>query len=283
MIGGLRELKRDDRDIKFGSIFELGDIKDVPDEFDVCTPLVIKDQKDTDYCSCFAGTAVSEDQELIELDPLYQYFKTKQIEGNTEWGADLRSMAKSFVKFGSIEKKDSPFNIDTPRDTILDPKNWMPSFDVKARQHKKDSYAFVSGQYDFFDNIRLTLWKNKDKRKTIATGIVWDYEWTHAPQGIIDFKGHDAFGHAFKVFGVRKIKDKLFIKAQLSNGQGIGDNGVFYFSREIINQSEKFGGLSFTDLPIDTVRYLQDNGYKISDLLFTKYWLQIKNLFRNIL
>ena len=283
MIGGLKELPIDSRDIKFGSIFELPDLNEVPDEFDVCQPLVIKDQKDSDYCSCYAGTAVSEDQEGVELDPIYQYFKTKQIEGNTDWGADLRSMAKSLTKFGSIESKDSPFNIDTPRDTILDPKNWMPSLDVKAKEHKKDSYAFVSGQYDFFDNIRLTLWKNKDKRKTVVTGTIWNYEWTHAPQGIIDFKGQDAFGHAFKIFGVRKIKDKLFLKGQLSSGTSIGDNGIFYFSREVINQSERFGALSFTDLPLPTVRYLQDNGYKISDLFFTKYWLEFKQLFRNMI
>lgn len=276
MNGGLKELKKDERDIKFGSIFELPSLSEIPKNFIVAEPLKIKDQRETDYCSCMAGVSSSEKQEGVELDPLYQFMKTKLIEGNDDWGADLRSMAKSLTKFGSIEAKDSPFNIDTPREIILDPKNWPPSLDIKAKEHKKGSYAFVSGGNDFYDSILLTLWKNRNLKKTVVTGLVWNYEWTYAPQGIIDFKGQDAFGHAFEIIGQKDIKGKEFLVGQLSSGQDQGDNGLFYFSREVINQGERFSALSFTDLPKETVLYLKDNNLKISDLWFTKFWLQVK-------
>src|SRR3990167_5751264 len=108
--GGLLPTPKDKRDFSFGGIFGLPNLKDIPDtSWVVSEPLEIKDQGESDMCTAYALTAVSEDQEGVLLDPLYQFAKIKQIMGEYEsWGADLRSACKSATQFGSLEVSEVP-------------------------------------------------------------------------------------------------------------------------------------------------------------------------------
>ena len=63
--GGLLELPVDERDFQFGQLFTLPSLDEIPHEFYVSKPLKIKDQGDSDLCTAFAATSVSEDQEAI--------------------------------------------------------------------------------------------------------------------------------------------------------------------------------------------------------------------------
>lgn len=271
MIGGLSKLPHDPRDIAVGAVFRLPKLSEIPDVFEVAPPLVIKDQGGTDYCSAFAGTAVSEDQEQIELCPFYQFHKTKLIEGNDAWGADLRSSAKSFTKFGSLAKGMSPYTIDDSREDIIKGTKLTLEHDKEARKHRKASFLKVEGPYDFFDNIRATLWKFRGDRRSVVIGLTWCYEWMDAPYGIINTVGTPAFGHAFKVYGADTFNGKLYLKAQLSNGTEIGDKGIFYISREIINTGKDYGAFMFADMPPEDARQTAESSYYHDDV----WWLQL--------
>ena len=271
--GGLRKLPKDNRDVKFGAVFGLHDLVDLPDEFTVAEPLEMLDQGETDTCAGHASIEVSEDQEGVPLDPLYQFAKAKQIEGDwTTWGCDLRVMAKSFTKYGSLDKAFAPYSImNNPREIWANWANYDKKLDDMAAIHKKESFAFVHGPHDFFDDCRLTMYRNVDKKQTIFTGTMWCEEWTLSPNGVITDPGTPGFGHAVKFYGWTQIGGETYMKVQLSNGQDIGNKGLFYFSRKVINQCfADFGAIVFTDIPSDKLMQYHKYGINVDDSQATK-------------
>ncbi len=265
---GLTKSKPDSRHFRFGSLYTLPKLSEIPEEFEVGIPRFIKDQGATDYCTAFASAAVSEDQEGVDLDPYYQFYLGKIIQGEPEsWGCDLISMAKSLTKHGSLERKLSPVSLETPRETILDPKTW-DKVDLEGVEcHKKASFMIVTGPYDIFDNIRATLWKSKvlGLNQSIFTGVVWATEWGESPDGIIDVGHLGQSGHAFKIYGTSIKKGKVMLKAQLSNGPKFGDEGMFYFSREVVNEQFQYEAIIFTDVNRKVIEYSIAKEVKLDD------------------
>lgn len=266
--GGLQEKIQDTRDLSLGSIFGVPKLKTVPEtDFIVSYPKYMKDQKDTDFCTACAVTAASEDQEDIELSFEFQFAAMCKLKGRfDEWGCDLRTAMKSATKIGSIPKEKAPFNIQNmavDRDFVANWKNWPSEIWEEASTHRKDTYYDVDGPYDFFDNIRAALWNHRFEERTIVTGATWRKSWINAPGGIIPTEYEsNGFGHAFKVFGQKNINGNLYLCAQLSNGD-VGDNGIYYFSREVVNKEfSKFGAYMFKDLSREQAEFY--NKYKIS-------------------
>ena len=63
-VHGLLTLPTDERDFSLAGFFDQINIDAIPQgNFRVSTPLKIKDQGNTDFCSAYAVTGVSEDQE----------------------------------------------------------------------------------------------------------------------------------------------------------------------------------------------------------------------------
>ena len=112
------------------------------------------------------------------------------------------------------------------------------------------SYFWVDGSYDNFDNIRSTLYLNAKEKRSVLIGAEWHQEWSDSKNGIIDDVNMQSlfFGHAFKLYGWKEINNKPYLVAQLSNGKGFGDNGLFYFSRNVINSlAFRYGAITFRD------------------------------------
>lgn len=246
----------DGRDFKLGAIVGHALPSDMPDEYSVGEPLIIKDQGEgTDMCTAYALTAVSEDEEGVVLDPFFTFGATKAITGDKDaWGADLRSAAKSAVAgdgpYGFLEAKDlslltNPANVDM-RNVAADPLNIRSKDEIAARAHAKKSYFAVDGPGDLYDNMRSAMWQTRSEKRSIFTGCNWRSAWTYAEKGIIDIApAGQMFGHAIKAFGWRGE----YIKLQLSNGTSIGDKGIFWISRFALNQAFTFGAFTFLDLP----------------------------------
>lgn len=254
---GLRPLPRDPRDFSLAGVFGQEDISVVPDEdFVVAEPQVIKDQKETEFCTAYAVTAVSEDQEGVVLYPDWQFAKIKQIEGNKEtWGATLRDAAKSVVKFGSVEMNDRELSYE--RDKVVDWENYPSYLEREAQKHRKKSFFNVDGGYDTFDNIRLALWQNRDKNRSVLIGCQWRHAWNGVEDGVIpeEYELEPYTGHAFKIYGQKMIDGKPHLIAQLSNGEEVGDRGRFYFPRFVINREVAgFGKFMFKDMPKEAAR-----------------------------
>ena len=282
--GGLTELPDDPRDFNFGALYTLPEIDELPEAYSVGEPLEIKDQKATDYCTAYALTAVSEDQEGIPLLPEFQFMLTKEISGDfASWGANLRDACKS-SKYGSLPKEhnDAGFDVDSPREEIVDPDMWSPELREIAQKHRKESYLKVDGPYDLFDNLRATLWKNREEKRSVVTGALWRDAWTRAENGMITSADYPAaFGHAFKVYGWLEWQGEPMLMAQLSNGTDIGDEGTFYFSRDVVNKEFRFGAYTFKDITPDSARYHQDNRLKVDVRRnwFVELLLIIKRIF----
>ena len=173
-----------------------------------------------------------------------------------EWGADLRSACKSAVKHGSISEDDMPGITGTlTRYQVLDPNTWPSIYDAKALLHKKQAYFQVDGRYDMFDNIRTALYQNIKEERSIVVGAQWKQQWTDAPKGVIPKEVFDGgFGHAFKIFGQEIIEGEPYLVAQLSNSVHIGDGGIFYFPREVVNRElAPYGAFMFKDVARESV------------------------------
>ena len=269
---GLKPLPKDTRDFSLGAVFGRISIWEVPNtDFEVAIPLEIKDQKDLDFCTGYALSAVSEDQEGVILDPLFTFAKIKQIIGNwQDWGADLRDACKEAIQFGSIEEKDSPYTLRESRDFLANWENWPKELDEKAQKHRKQSFFTVDGYADIFDAIRASIWQHRAEKRSILTGALWEDKWTYAPGGIIPKEvGVPVGGHAFKIFGQKIIDNVPYLKAQLSNNEDIGDKGIFYFSRETVNLKFIFGNFMFKDMDPEEVK-------KIVWPLWRRIWEKIK-------
>ena len=260
-INSLWETPKDERDFKLGAVVGHAQPMNLPDEYTVAEPLVIKDQGEgTDMCTAYALSSVSEDEEGVVLDPFFTFGATKFITGNKdEWGADLRSAAKSAVAgagpYGFLEAKNIPRIINP---ATMDDRNAAADFslitseeEIEARKHAKKSFFAVDGSGDLFDNMRSAMWQTRAEKRSIFTGCNWRVSWKYALDGIIDHApAEQTFGHAVKAFGFFKDnKGVERIKLQLSNGKRIGDGGLFYPNRETLNQAFTFGAFTFLDIP----------------------------------
>jgi len=250
----LRPLQEDKRDFQYSKVF--GSVK-VPDiDFVVAEPIKIEDQKDTDYCPAEATSSVAEDHEGVDLDPVFSFAAIKSIDKHPEdWGSDLRSAGKAGCKIGFLKKKDSPYTIDDPRETIVYLENWPKELLKKAEIHKQQSFFRIDKKKDVFEAMRNALWQNRKSKNSIFTGVVWRAGWTEAEKGIIPIEETEEFGgHALKIYGQKIIDKKCFLTAQLSNGTDIGDNGIYYFPKEVINRDFTFGAFCFHDMPTDEAK-----------------------------
>lgn len=244
----------DERDFKLGAVVGNAVPTDLPDEYEVAKPLIIKDQGQTDMCTAYALTAVSEDEEGVALDPFFTFGSTKSITGNpAEWGADLRSACKSAMlrkegPWGFLEAKDLS-KITNP--ATQEDREWAATYPFtqdekeEAKKHAKKTFFTVDGPGDVFDNMRSAMWQTRNEKRSIFTGCNWRSVWTYDGPTIETAPSGQTFGHAVKAFGWRGD----YIKLQLSNGKSIGDNGIFWIKREALNQAFTFGAFTFLDMP----------------------------------
>lgn len=289
---GLKPLERDSRDFSLGAISSNLKKEDIPEEdFVIAWPIKIKFQDDAreDFCTGMASAAVSEDQEEEEMSGEYQFAKIKQVMGEFgSWGADLRSAVKALTTYGSLPQNVAAKYIkdkfgDSPtRDQMANWENWDSDLDTIASFHRKASFFEVDGPFDAFDNIRARLWQHRNEKDSVICGVEWHPEWTIAPGGVIkQIHTSQGYGHAFKVFGQKRIEGIMYLRAQLSNGEKIGDKGVFYFSREVINLGvAKYGLFMVKDIQRADAEQMIKTGVKLKDNVFERLWKIIIFIFK---
>lgn len=273
---GLLPTPHDARDFPFEKVFGAASPATLPREYIVSQPLVIKDQGDTDMCSAFALTAVSEDQERLILDPAFSFARTKRLIERAggdplAWGADLRSACKSATKKhgGFLPATARGYNpaiapTQEERDAYARG-DGMDKFEWSARKFAKQSFFAVSGAYDTFDNIRSAMWRARSEERSVLTGIDWNPGWNYRARGEVESgTGGNTYGHAIKLFGWSAD----WMLAQLSNGKEIGEGGIFKLHRNVVNEFCTYGSFTFMDL------LREDAMYELGRVGWLKYWLQ---------
>jgi hypothetical protein len=261
---GLNPTPLDSRDFRLGSITTLPPLSEIPDHFMVGEP-VIKNQKDSDFCTAFAACAISELQEGVELSPEWSFAVTKKIDGDKDtYGADIRTAMKAHTKHGAIAQADAPFSIDKKSpDFLRDIANWPSDLFKKAPQHIKQSFVQITGPYDHFDNICATLWKYRAEHRGAVTGLIFGWARTDHVLRTIPNAG---YGHALAIVGKETIKGVPHLVYQNSYGTQVGDNGFHYLPRDVVNYFVNiYGAYMFIDMPPEQVRYMLDHGITDKD------------------
>jgi len=271
---------RDERDFSVGAVFELPKLEELPTSFTIGLPTVVNQTSplnpDTDFCASTASCAVSELQEGVQLGYEWVFAVAKWLQGGDPdaFGLELRDICKAHVKYGAIEREDSPMTMETNSMRYMRRlENWPEDLFEKAEKHKKGSYFSVTGNYDSYDNIRATMWKFRDERCGILFGVIWG--WSLSQVEIKDFVDR-GYGHALA--GIGWNEKGLFV--QNSMGKEAGENGRHYFSREVINHFvDVYGAYMFHDMPKEQAQYYVDSGEKYQENVIIRILKFIRNLF----
>ena len=169
--------------------------------------------------------------------------------------------------------------MDRNRNFLANWENWPRELEAYALPHKKKTMFFVDGPHDIFDNIVMTLWMKRGQKCSVLAGINWRYSWNGAEGGVVAKTGWEndrGEGHCINFKGVKYIDGAPYLVAQNSWGTGIGDRGMFYFPREVVNsECANYGQITFEDMDKETAKYfllhdikLTDNRFKVFIKLF---------------
>lgn len=263
---GLRPTEPDSRDFQLGQIADLPKLADLPREF-IIADLGVRDQGNSDFCSAYMSTAMSEPQEQVVLEPSWSFAKSKEISGDVEqWGQNLRDALKAHTKFGALPSDLSPYSVDTkPTDFLRNIANW-PELTNSAYPHRKKSYFKISGPYDAFDNARASMFKF---RSVIGSGVNWGWPIT---QGYLNTIPSGGYGHAVPYLGwtlMENGEEVLILKN--SYGEKVGFNGYYYVTREVYNHfSNMYGAYMFVDISPEEAKQQMECGIKWDDHWFLK-------------
>lgn len=269
---GLRPTPKDPRDFPLGAIVSMPKLSELPASFSLTT-LGVKDQGDSDFCAAFATSMLSEIQEGIELSPEYQFALGKKVSGEVEeWGLDLRSVLKGASKYGSLPQKIAPYSLkDHDTDFLRRIENWGGALIGLSAPQKKKSFFEITGPYDAYDNIRAAIWKFRNSKQGVLSGVVWGWPLEAA---FLEGVSPDGFGHAIGYIGWTEKGLVL----QNSAGLGAGIRGCHIVSRETVNH---FVGLykayMMVDMDPEDARYYLETGSRADDLWFVGIFKAIWN------
>lgn len=122
-----------------------------------------------------------------------------------------------------LKSKDSDFG-QTPRKVL------ETAIELKLIKDFNSIWCF-----NYFTGIKRSILKHK---KSVLTGCFWQPEWNKCEDGIVRgwYQNLEIFPHAFKVFGYKVIDNVEYLVVQNSTGISVGNKGIFYFPREIVNK-----------------------------------------------
>lgn len=261
-------------------------------------PISIENQRSTNFCTASTSNA-SEYQEQVPLSFLFQVAAISRMNGKPILdGADPRTALKAACAYGSLEEKDAPFTIESAvnkygedifemsasgvtvtkkgwQSVVADPGNWPSETWEKAKKHLKRAYPWVKGlPYDHFDNIRVALFRGKEKNQVVMAFGKWFSSWRIGEDGIVRGKSegyHSLHHYLFIDFDI--IDGKEYIVGQNSYSKNFGHEGLCYFDRETINTTWDgvfYNGTAlamFEDMDEESVTALKEQQLTLLEIL----------------
>lgn len=262
---GLKRTPKDERDFGLGEVYKQMDIADVPaGDWSFYDPLEVKDQRGTQECTGHGVASALEAHEGELINPSVQYAFIKEIAGDpTDTGANLRDAMKSGLKVGGVEKKDCDYGVDKyDGDFLADIRNYPEGLKDKAAVHKQRSFFSADqGRYNRFDNFITWLYQFRHEQPVIVTGVMWREGWTEAPGGVIsrDLNLPEIGGHCIAILPkLRFINNEEYLGILNSYGRGVGDNGIFWFPRAVINELFTYDAFIYRDKNPEAIKQLRE-------------------------
>lgn len=278
IIGGLQELSRDVRDLQLGALIKWPKLSELPLEY-LPEPFSIKDQisdGNFDFCGSCAGAGMIEPKEETELFYPFLFAASKHAskQNPDSFGLNIRDVGKGLTKWGVPETTDVPKEI---KDLLPEKRrrfeNYPESLRIKALKHKAQSYFFVNGPYDHYDNARAIEWYFRKKKQHITIGVVFgwfisDFYLNGLPKGT----GHAMWLAGWFSEGLRVVN---------SAGKNAGKGGIHCLSRKTFNHyAEKYGMMMITDMPRGQAEYYHTNKIRIDQNWICELFQSFKNLFK---
>lgn len=222
---GLKPHTHDWRDYSHRRTFGAALLSDLPAEYLLLTDIM--DQNGYPKCTAYASCAVRSSQAgNRQFDPNWFYAQEGITAGTpSNDGYDLRTAMQTGVDYGFMPLAPKPGD--------------------QAADFKEASYFNIDGNYDIFDNIRSAMWLAKTEQRCAVLGTMWYEEWYSAPNGVIlPGTGKTPVGlHAIKAAGWTPTQQSnkrplngTYLAVQNSFGKNFGDDGIYYFHRDVVNK-----------------------------------------------
>jgi hypothetical protein len=178
---------------------------------------------------------------------------SKELTGDKDsWGQQIRPAMLTHVKVGAIELAESPYEDNVDSGFLRDINNWPAGLKTLAVKHQKKSVFFVDGPYDHYDNIRASIWKFREEKRAVVSGVIWNWP---LDTELIDKYSKTGSGHCIMYRG---WTSKGLI-LQNSAGRNAGHCGVHIITREVVNRNfEMYDGAMFIDLEPEDAKILND-------------------------
>lgn len=273
---GLTELPKDRRDWSYHKNFGVAPLTGLPDQYLLLSTIL--DQNGWNECTAYMKSGIDESEYGVIFSPAWNYAKegAEDPPPNPN-GYSMRDPFQVGCDYGALPLATPGVLSEAVNgfDITLNPANWPAALDLDAQPYAHPGYASVKGPYDNFDSMRSAMWNEASKKRAIGFGVMWYNEWTDAESGIIPetYSSKDGL-HAVKMAGWSTTKrDGTFINPatkalyqvwQNTFNTSVGDGGLFYASRAIVNREldpVSLGIYIHTDQPLQnpkTVSALQN-------------------------
>ncbi|MEW6606061.1 MAG: C1 family peptidase [bacterium] len=223
-LGCLRD-KKDRRDFRLVGIQKPVRL---PEKFELFEKFNPNNQFSRPSCTSQAQAHHKEKQEGEEMSARFIMAKTKEIEGNTNWGAYTRNTFKVVQKYGVCpEGYFREPEASMSWEEYIDTKNIPEHVYKQAEKHKSKSYWRIDiepGYTKGWEEIKQAIFQYKN---SVVVSMPWYKNYYPDQDGILP-KGKEYIGgHAIEIVGW----DKDLFKAKNSWGENWGPmNGYFFIA-----------------------------------------------------
>ena len=212
--------KKDSRDFRLSSIQK---DKSTPKYFCVGDDFDSKDQDSRGSCTSQAQAHHKEKQEDIKIAARPIMAWTKELEGNTKYGAYTRNTFKIVKRKGCCEERLCPEpGPNMSWEEYIDVNNIPPECEKQAYKYKSKSYWRVDNS---IEKLKQAIHQNKI---SVVCSMAWFPEFNHPkPDGMLpnfNERGNYA-GHAVEIKGWDDKKSAFIVKN--SWGEDYGKKGDF--------------------------------------------------------
>ena len=239
----LKKFKYKKGDFLHHKCFAAIDPASLPSELLFLSPIL--DQGQLPACSAYASTAVRDAMKNKLYDPQIQWHEEQQFCNSTleDGVSDMRVPMAVGVETGFV-----PIQTPLPVDKAS---TW---------------YAVAkNGGMDLFDSCRVAM---AQAQCPLVQGVFWMNEWSNVPDGVVQNDGTTVDGgHAIKIAGftnkqrngsfINLTTEEPYLVLQNSWNTNVGDEGLFYFPRSVVNDCfGSLGTLYWSDTTNPTIQAL---------------------------
>lgn len=217
------------------------------------TSQYLKDQQASGYCTAAARSAAGSYYFKEDMSFEYQTAKEGEVAGTPIYnGAFPNQATQATEMYGFLPTAQSPLSF--AKDGWITPAQWQnypPTLDGQSILHAGIESYNVNPTYAEIKNALIV--GNLSNSVVIANGF-WYEEWdrpANSPTGTLGAivtmpVNAPAARHSYLFIDFKIINGTEYLIAQLSQGQGFGDNGCLYFSQPIVDfafSSAVFNGI----------------------------------------